>query len=120
MSDTPITPDSTIPVAVSTVGTTRYEPFLFEGRPFGEVHWLRTASGGAGVLYAGLWRHGPATFDYVFPGDETFHVLEGRVSIRVGEETVDLGPGDIASFAKGRPSTWTIHEAMKKFFVISG
>ncbi|MDA1229451.1 MAG: cupin domain-containing protein [Planctomycetota bacterium] len=108
-------------VPVSNAATQQYEPFISAGQPFGEVHWLRTTSGGAGQLYAGLWRHGCATFDYVFPGDETFHVLEGQLSIAIaGGPTVELGPGDIVSFTKGQASTWTIKSPMKKFFVISG
>ena len=108
-------------VPVSNIATQQYEPFIAAGQPFGEVHWLRTASGGAGQLFTGLWKHGCATFDYVFPGDETFQVLEGTVSISIaGGQTVDLGPGDIVSFAKGQASTWTIKTPLKKFFVISG
>ncbi|MSR60135.1 MAG: DUF861 domain-containing protein [Planctomycetaceae bacterium] len=108
-------------VSVSNIGTQQFEPFLSAGVPFGEVHWLRTESGGEGRLFAGLWKHDCATFDYVFPGDETFHVLEGSISITIaGGETVELGPGDIVSFAKGQASTWTIRSPFKKFFVISG
>lgn len=107
-------------VPVSNVTTQQYEPFISAGQPFGEVHWLRTKSGGEGQLFAGLWKHDCATFEYVFPGDETFQVLEGKVSIAVDGETVELGPGDIVSFAKGQSSTWTIKSALKKFFVISG
>ena len=108
-------------IPVSSVNAQQYEPFVHEGKPFGEVHWLRTESGGVGVLYAGLWSHDPATFRYVFPGDETFHLLEGRVRIQVdGLPAVDLEPGDIVSFTKGQASTWTISARMKKFFVISG
>jgi uncharacterized cupin superfamily protein len=108
-------------VPVSNIATQNYEPFISAGQPFGEVHWLRTESGGAGCLFTGLWKHGCATFDYVFPGDETFHLLEGQVSIAIaGCETVELRPGDIVSFAKGQSSTWTITQPMKKFFVISG
>jgi uncharacterized protein len=109
------------PVSVSHIGATGYESFRPAGEPFGEVHWLRTQSGGDGMLFTGLWTHEPAEFDYVFPGDETFHVLEGRVKIRLsGGDVVELGPGDIASFAKGQASKWTISAAFKKFFVISG
>jgi len=62
-----------------------------------------------------------ASFPYSFPGDETFHVLEGEVTIELeGGESVTLGPGDIASFTKGQSSTWTITKPFKKFFVISG
>ena len=108
-------------VPVSNIGTEDYEPFEHEGERFGDVHWLRVGSGGEGVLYSGLWTHGPADLPYVFPGDETFHVLEGEVTIDVeGGESVTLRPGDIASFAKGQSSTWHITEPFKKFFVISG
>ena len=103
------------------IGTTAYEPFLVEGRPFGEVHWLRNGGSGNGLLLTGLWKHPPGMFDYTFPADETLHVLEGRVRIRLsGDNEVELQPGDLASFAKGTPSTWTILEPLKKFFVISG
>lgn len=106
---------------VSSVRSESWEEFLYEGQPFGEVHWLRTESGGDGVLFTGLWKHGPATLPYVFPGDETFQVLEGEVHIDVeGGDSVDLKPGDIASFAKGQTATWTITSPFKKFFVISG
>jgi uncharacterized cupin superfamily protein len=108
-------------VPVSNIGTSEYEPFVHEGETLGEVHWLRVESGGDGVLYAGLWTHGPGEIPYVFPGDETLHVLEGEVSIDVeGGESVTLKPGDIASFTKGQSSTWHITQPFKKFFVISG
>jgi len=108
-------------VPVSNVGTQDYEPFEHEGEHRGAVHWLRVGSSGDGVLYAGLWMHSHADFQYVFPGDETFHVLEGEVTIDVeGGESVTLRPGDIASYAKGQVSTWHVREPFKKFFVISG
>ena len=108
-------------VPVSNVGTQDFEPYEQETLTLGDVHWLRIGSGGDGVLYAGLWKHGPTDFLYVFPGDETFHVLEGEVTIAVeGGESVTLRPGDIASYAKGQSSTWHITQPFKKFFVISG
>ncbi|MFM7159463.1 MAG: cupin domain-containing protein [Planctomycetaceae bacterium] len=108
-------------VCHTNIHTTTYEPFLVEGRPFGEVHWLRTTGSGSGLLLAGLWKHPPATFDYTFPADETLHVLEGRVRIQVqGGDAVELRPGDLASFPRGALSTWTILEPLKKFFVTCG
>jgi uncharacterized cupin superfamily protein len=108
-------------VPVSSIETQEYEPFMHEGQQLGEVHWLRTESGGDGVLFTGLWTHAPGEIPYVFPGDETMHVLEGEVTIDVEDgETVTLRPGDIASFAKGQSSQWTITQPFKKFFVISG
>ena len=108
-------------IPVSRVDVQNYEPFIVEGKPFGEVHWLRQGSSGAGLLLTGLWTHEPATFPYTFPADETFHLLEGKVCIKVdGLEPINMVPGDIVSFRKGQVSTWTISEHLKKFFVISG
>lgn len=113
-------PSSSV-VAVSSISTDQWEVFLVEGRPFGEVHWLRTTSGGEGQLYAGLWRHSVGEFDYQFPGDETFHMLEGHVRITVeGGPVLELRAGDLVSFPKGAKSHWSILESMQKFFVISG
>ena len=105
----------------SSVETENYEPFIYEGKETGEVSWLRTESGGDGMLFAGLWRAAPMTINYTFDGDETFQVLRGRVSIEVdGQAPVELTTGDIASFRKGTKAVWNVTEPFQKFFVISG
>lgn len=105
----------------STVSTTNFVPFESDGKKLGEVHWLRQGGSGEAMLLAGLWKCEPLTFEWNFPGDETFQVLEGEltISFESGEE-VKLKAGDLASFPKGAKSTWTISSPFKKFFVISG
>lgn len=127
MTSTPTsTPTTVHTVARGHAGTDDYEPYdgfdaVLAGDPAGAVAWLRTASGGDGVLYAGMFTVAPSTFRYAFAGDETVHVLEGDVEISLdGGPSVRLRPGDIASFPKGARSTWTVVAALKKFFVISG
>jgi uncharacterized protein len=94
---------------------------VLSGDPAARVAWLRTGSGGAGVLYTGMFTAEPSTFRYSFAGDESFHVLDGDLDIQVdGGEAVTLGPGDIVSFPKGASSTWTVRAPLRKFFVISG
>jgi uncharacterized cupin superfamily protein len=113
-------------VATDTVAAARYEPFrafdeVVSGDPAAEVAWLRTESAGEGMLYTGMFRVRPSVFRYTFAGDESFHVLAGAVEIAVdGGECTALGSGGIASFPKGARSTWTVHEPLTKFFVISG
>jgi uncharacterized cupin superfamily protein len=113
-------------VSRSTVATDVYERYdgfeaVLSGDPAARVSWLRTTSGGDGVLYAGMFTVEPATFRYAFTGDETFHVLEGDVEIALdGGPSTRLRPGDIASFPKGATSTWTVVAPLKKFLVISG
>jgi uncharacterized cupin superfamily protein len=115
-----------IAVAQARSDTKAYEPFdgldtVLAGDPAARVAWLRTHSGGQGVLYTGMFTAQPSTFRYSFSGDESLHVLDGDLDIAVdGGPTVTLGPGDIASFPKGAVSTWTIRAPFRKFFVISG
>jgi uncharacterized cupin superfamily protein len=94
---------------------------VLDGEPAARVAWLRTGSGGEGMLYTGMFTAQPSTFRYTFGGDESFHVLDGDFDIAVDSgPVITLGPGDIASFPKGAASTWTIRAALRKFFVISG
>jgi uncharacterized cupin superfamily protein len=93
------------------------------GELVGEVHWLR-ADEGERPYYAGLWRvvgDPPPPFDYPFEQNETIHVLEGSVEIAVeGLETLELGPGDLASFSPGMRSTWRLlRTPFKELFVLS-
>jgi uncharacterized cupin superfamily protein len=99
-----------------------FEPFMVGDEQAGEVRWLRTEGSAGNALAAGLWRSEPATYDYVFPGDETFHVLEGAVTIELPEtgETVELGAGDVASFDAGTRSVWRITKPFLKFTVVAG
>ncbi len=101
----------------SSIDTGTCEPFngfeaIVHGEPAAQVTWLRTSSGGEGVLYAGMFTAQPSTFVYCFAGDETFHVLDGELDVIIeGGEQVSLRPGDIVSFPKGARSTCTREEA---------
>lgn len=100
-----------------------YEPMMVEGVQVGEARWLRTEGSHGNPHEACLWRtDAPARYDYLFTGDESFHVLEGSVSIELVDsgERVELKAGNIASFGGGTRSVWTFTEPFKKFTVISG
>jgi len=99
-----------------------YEPFLVGDAQAGEVRWLRTEGSAGNALAAALWRSEPATYEYVFPGDETFHVIRGAVAIEIldREERVELRAGDIASFDAGTRSVWHVTEPFLKFTVVAG
>ncbi len=103
----------------STVSTTTYEPFMVGDKQAGEVHWLTQTNSSGQPSYSGLWRCEPITFEYEFPGDEIFQVLQGSLRVELPEgDSVNLQQGDIVSFAKGMKSTWTIQSSFKKFVVI--
>ena len=91
-----------------------------DGRTIGEAEWLRRRTEEAWSHTSMLWRCDPMTFDYNFPGDESFLVVSGRVRIALKDgETIELRSGDVASFRKGTPSVWTIVEPIVKFTVVS-
>jgi len=104
----------------STTSTESYEPFMVGEKQAGEVHWLTQTNSNGQPTYSGLWRCKPMTFEYEFPGDEIFQVLQGSLLVEISDgEKVNLQEGDIVSFNKGLKSTWTIQSSFKKFFVIS-
>jgi uncharacterized cupin superfamily protein len=104
------------------VDATDYEPMMIDGERIGEGDWLRTEGSHGNEHEACIWRtEAPATYEYLFTGDESFVVLEGSVSIELPDigETVELKAGDTASFDKGAQSVWNFSEPFKKFTVIS-
>ena len=104
----------------STTSTESYEPFMIEYKQAGEVHWLTQSNSSGQPTYSGLWRCEPITFDYVFPGDEIFQVLQGNLLIETTSgDKISLQEGDIVAFNKGIKSIWTVQSSFKKFFVIS-
>lgn len=110
------------PYVTDRADSTEYEPMLVDGIQVGEARWLRVEGSQGNAHEACLWRTGaPASYDYLFTGDESFHVLEGSVSIELLDtgERVLLRVGDVASFDAGTRSLWSFTEPFKKFTVIS-
>lgn len=106
----------------TSVGAPNWVPCITsDGRTIGDAEWLRRRAEGSWSHTAMLWRCDPMTFDYTFPGDESFLIVSGTVRIRLEDGgTMELGAGDVASFPKGVRSVWTIVEPIVKFTVVSG
>ena len=106
---------------VDRVDAEGYEPDIVDGTEVGESHGLEPEGTSANKLDVSVWRSDPATYDYLFEGDEAFHVVEGSATVELSDsgETIELRPGDVAYFRAGTRSVWTITEPFKKFVVIS-
>jgi uncharacterized cupin superfamily protein len=53
--------------------------------------------------------------------EEVFVVLRGRATIEVaGGPTLQVGPGDIGVLHAGDQTTWTVHEDLRKVYVLHG
>lgn len=90
------------------------------GQPNMMVHQLRSTTGDAGNVWAAVVMVEPCSFSYVFAGDETVHILEGRATVELNDsEPVELSAGVIASFRKGTSSRWTVHSRMREFAVLT-
>lgn len=84
------------------------------GRPRAGVAQLP----GVGGLAAGVWEHtaGVSTDVEV---DELFVVLSGRATVEVeGGPALELGPGDLCVLEAGARTRWTVHEDLRKVFVL--
>ena len=69
-------------------------------------------------LDIGIWEHtaGVSTDVEV---DEVFVVLSGRASIEVaGGPTLEVGAGDVGVLEAGAQTRWTVHEDLRKIYII--
>jgi uncharacterized protein len=66
----------------------------------------------------GVWQHTVGTSSDT-EADELFVVLSGRASIAVtGGPTLQVGPGDVAVLESGAQTVWTVHETLRKVYVL--
>jgi hypothetical protein len=69
-------------------------------------------------IEVGVWSHTPGVSTDT-EADEVFVVLTGRARIAFDDgTTLDVGPGDIGILPRGAQTTWTVHEDLRKVYVI--
>ncbi|MCZ3386968.1 MAG: cupin domain-containing protein [Actinomycetia bacterium] len=71
-------------------------------------------------LSVGIWQHtiGVSTDVEV---DEIFVVLSGHATIEItGGPTLQVGPGDVGVLEAGAQATWTVHDDLRKIYIIAG
>jgi uncharacterized cupin superfamily protein len=93
-----------------------------EARDF-PVRWLREREEGfqSVPLAAGLLLMAPCTLDFTFVGDETILLVSGAIDVVDDEGNVaHLRGGDMAYFAAGTATTWTVLEESVELFTILG
>lgn len=71
-------------------------------------------------VVSGVWESDPGTSRWEFlTRGEIVHVVAGRMTVqRDGQEPVDVGAGSSAYFPIGWCGTWTVHETLRKVFVV--
>lgn len=75
---------------------------------------------GARGIYSGSWESEPGTSRWEFlDRGEVITVVEGSMTVEEdGGEPVTLVPGDTAYFPVGWTGVWTVHEKLRKIYVI--
>jgi uncharacterized cupin superfamily protein len=69
-------------------------------------------------LSIGVWQHS-AGVSTDTESDEVFVVLRGRATIEVEDgPTLEVGPGDVGLLPAGTRTTWTVHETLRKVYVV--
>ena len=71
-------------------------------------------------ILSGVWECEPGTSRWEFlDRGEIIHVISGRMTVtRDGADAVELTPGTSAIFPIGWQGIWTVHDTLRKVFVV--
>ena len=87
---------------------------VVEGDP--EVSTLTVVAEGS--IEVGIWEHTVGVSTDV-EADEVFVVLSGRATVEVeGAATLELAAGDIGILEAGARTTWTVHQTLRKVYLL--
>ena len=69
-------------------------------------------------LAVGIWQHSVGVSRDV-EADEIFVVISGSATVEVADgPTLEIGPGDVGLLPAGAETVWTIHETLRKVYII--
>src|SRR5688500_4160467 len=106
-------------VLMQTAPSGRTQPLWFIDHLV-HVHVDGDASGGALALIAERGRRGDMPPLHVHRrDDETFHVLEGEVTLFIGGDRIVLGPGQAAFAPRHVPHTYRVESEQARWLVIA-
>jgi len=73
-----------------------------------------------GLVQLGVWECSPGTFTATRDGyDEVAQILFGAATITTDEgQACELGPGSVFVTPAGWSGTWTVHETVRKTYVV--
>lgn len=106
-----------LPAAAAALSPTPLDPDqVVSGNP--QVSALELLAGDG--LEIGVWQHTTGGSTDV-EAEEVFVVLRGRATIEVaGGPTLEVGPGDVGVLHAGDRTTWTVHEDLRKVYILRG
>jgi hypothetical protein len=111
-----MTPESTI-----TVGTTSTNfvvnpinsAWILDGNPVARAELLSSSADGTASTY--FWDCTAGRFNWFYSFDETFHVLEGAVTLKYPSGALRrVSAGDTVFFPAGTTAEWTVDNYIRK------
>ena len=86
----------------------------------GQTESSRTVWESAEGIRAGVWEVTPGTFSSTRPGyHELCQIVSGRATIKEQDGTAfEIGPGSLFITPEGWTGTWTVHETLRKSWVV--
>jgi uncharacterized cupin superfamily protein len=63
-----------------------------------------------------IWKCEPSTFDWAYTEKETCLLLEGKVTVSDGTNSVSFGAGDLVVFPIDLECVWNVQEAVTKHY----
>jgi uncharacterized cupin superfamily protein len=87
--------------------------WILEGKPIARLELLSSSADGTASTY--LWDCTAGRFNWFYSFDETFHVLEGEVTLKYPSGTSHrVGAGDTVFFPAGSSAEWTVSNYIRK------
>jgi uncharacterized protein len=86
--------------------------WILEGNPLARIEQLSVSADGTAATY--IWDCTPGRFNWFYSYDETFHVLEGIVSLKEAHGTRSVSAGDTVFFPIGSSAEWTVEKYVRK------
>jgi len=69
-----------------------------------------------GITSWPIWEKEKSQFDWTYDSLEECYFLEGKVTIKTDEGTVQIGAGDFVSFPQGLSCVWKVQEPVRKHY----
>ena len=69
-----------------------------------------------GVSRWPIWTCEVSKFDWFYDSEEHCFILEGEVTVVMGEDEISFGPGDFVKFPKGLQCVWEVKKPVRKHY----
>jgi uncharacterized cupin superfamily protein len=83
-----------------------------EGAPVARIQFLSESADGTASTW--FWDCTAGRFNWFYTFDETFHILEGTVSLKEANGTRIVSAGDTVFFPIGSSAEWTVEKYVRK------